>query len=369
MPSKSTCYHNARFFNGDCWVEDMRLMVNSESGEIFGPGDVFDIEEWVDCENRMLVPAYMDLQVYGAGGLFFAEHPTQEALQLLAETNLENGTHASLVTIPSQPLERILECLGAVADFIEGGGKGIFGMHLEGPFINSAKRGAHYKDWLHKPQTAEVEKILDAARGHLKLVTLAPEICSNQVLERFMDAGVILSAGHSNASYREARLFSERGISMGTHLFNAMTEMHHRDPGLPGALLQNQMMYASCIPDGIHVNWEMLKIAKKLMEKRLFFITDGVTQSETGAYRHMLQDHRYVLPDGTLSGSALTMPQAVKNGIAHMNLLPGEAIRMASLYPARVMGLGDTYGKLKPGYVARMILLDDDYNVVKKFGF
>ncbi len=323
----------------------------------------------VACEGRMLVPALLDLQIYGSGGLLFAEFPTVEALQTLARDNREAGVYSCLVTIPTQSTERILQCLHSLNEYMEQGGDGIMGLHLEGPFINPVKKGAHFEEWIHVPTVEEVDRILEAAKGHLKMVTLAPELCGDEVLNRFIENDVVIAGGHSNANVVEANEFSGRGVKLVTHLYNAMSGLHHRDPGIPAAVFQDGKIYASCIPDGYHVHWEMLKLAKNLMGERLYFITDSVTETRSGAYLHHFDDDRYILPDGTLSGSSLNQLQSVKNGIRFMNLTLEESLRMASLYPARVMGLGEIYGKLKPGYQAKILLMDGDLNIHERIGF
>ena len=252
-------------------------------------------------------------------------------------------------------MDVILQCIDAIKDYWEKGGKGILGMHLEGPFINPIKRGAHIEEWIHTPWLAEIRELLQRSKGVIKIITLAPETCSPQMIEMIREAGVIVSAGHSNASFEIAKTAFDNGITTVTHLFNAMGSIHHRQPGLPVATI-NHAPAASIIPDGIHVDYEMVRLAKQAMGERLFFITDAVTECKVGPYRHILKDDRYVLPNGTLSGSALTLQQAVINAVLHCAISLEEAIRMASLYPARVVSETDKFGKIAKGYVSPALL-------------
>jgi N-acetylglucosamine-6-phosphate deacetylase len=183
------------------------------------------------------------------------------------------------------------------------------------------------------------------------------------------DAGVVISAGHSNASFEQAREFASRGVKTITHLFNAMSPIHHRAPGLPTAVFESPTLMASIIPDGIHVHYSLLRMAKQLMGERLFYITDAVTPTSEGPYQHVLNSDHYALPNGTLSGSSLTMLQAVVNGITHAGIPPEESLRMATEYPAKLLGIDDDYGSIAIGKKAALLLLNEQWELVKVFGF
>jgi N-acetylglucosamine-6-phosphate deacetylase len=360
---------NARIFTGHTWIENGHVCI--EDDHIAAVTDVLPVDagEHFDCNNHLLVPAFIDAQIYGGGEKLFAQYPEPESLALLAADNRKGGTVQCLVTIATQPIEVILQCLDALDMYIDEGGEGILGMHLEGPFINIDKRGAHVLDWVHIPTPDEIAMILERARGHLKMITVAPECCTDEVLQMLQDAGVIISAGHTNANYEQAKEFSQRGVTTVTHLFNAMSPLHHRDPGVPMAVFEDAQLKASIIPDGIHVDYSMVRMAKKLMQERLYFITDAVTPTTQGAYQHVLNEDHYALPEGTLSGSSLTMLQAVKNGITHVGLTPDESLRMASLYPAQLLGIDQQYGSIEPGKKAALLLLNENWELTKVFGF
>jgi N-acetylglucosamine-6-phosphate deacetylase len=177
-----------------------------------------------------------------------------------------------------------------------------------------------------------------------------------------MQQGIVLSAGHSNASYEQAINGFYQGIPAATHLFNAMSPLQGREPGMVGAIYDHTDVMSSIVCDGIHVDFASVRISKKIMGDRLFFITDAVAEVAHGEYAHVFKGDRYTLPDGTLSGSALTMLQAVRNGVEKVGIPLPEALRMASLYPAGLLGLQKKMGSIEPGAKADLILLDEQLN-------
>lgn len=360
---------NAQIFTGTEWLSNAHVCIADDRiAAVTTEQPAADVPQH-NCEGRRLLPALIDAQIYGGGGRLFAQYPDEESLSLLAAANRKGGTAACLATIPTFHMEGILESAKAVKTYIANGGEGILGLHLEGPFIHVEKRGAHVAEWVTVPTVQQIAGILEAADGCLKMITVAPECCSDEVLHMLQDAGVIISAGHSNASYAQAQQFSSRGVQTVTHLFNAMTALHHRNPGIPLAVFEDANLMASVIPDGIHVDYGMIRMAKQLMGERLFFITDAVTDCHEGPYQHVLNGDHYALPNGTLSGSAISMLQAVRNGITNIGLTPDESIRMASLYPARLLQITDDFGSIAVGKKAALIEVDDDWNLVKQYGF
>jgi N-acetylglucosamine-6-phosphate deacetylase len=191
---------------------------------------------------------------------------------------------------------------------------------------------------------------------------LAPEVCSKEVIDLILSYNVIIAAGHSNATYKEAMNGFSNGINTVTHLYNAMSPLQHRAPGLAGATMDHDKITASIIPDGHHVDYAAIRIAKQVMKERLFVITDAVTETDKGFYRHKFVGDKYE-SDGILSGSALTMNKAVKNLVDHCRVDLDEALRMCSLYPASVMGMQNESGKIKKGYKAHMVVLNERIEV------
>lgn len=311
----------------------------------------------VDCKGLFIAPGFIDLQIYGGGGYLFSNKPTATALKSMAAGLLSSGTTGFYVTLATNSMEIFHEAIKVVK---ENPHPAVLGLHFEGPYLNPVKRGAHIKEYLKRPEKKEVEELLKYAEGVLKIMTLAPEMCDPEIIHLLKDHGVVISAGHSNATFAEAVAGYENGITTTTHLFNAMSPIHHRDTGLPGAVYLSKSVYASIIADGIHIDFNTLKISKKIMGERLFLITDAVEEVKEGAYVHVKKEDRFTLPDGTLSGSKLTMLKAVKNCVEKADIPLDEALRMASTYPAQVMSLADR-GKIEAGRKANLTIFSEDF--------
>ncbi|TAL44613.1 MAG: N-acetylglucosamine-6-phosphate deacetylase, partial [Chitinophagaceae bacterium] len=242
------------------------------------------------------------------------------------------------------------------------GGKGLLGLHLEGPWINAEKRGAHLMQYIHSPTMEEVKKLIDEAAGVVKMITLAPETVDEAIIDFLQNNNIVISAGHSNATYRQATKSFEK-IKTATHLFNAMSQFQSREPGMVGAIYDHPSVCSSVVADGVHVDFAAIRISKRILGDRLFLITDAVAETTKGPYQHIYKNDRYVIPDGTLSGSSLTMMKAVKNCIQHLGIEPEEALRMASLYPAKIMGMDNEKGLIQKGYTASFVVFDKEYNI------
>ena len=313
----------------------------------------------IDCKNLIIAPGLIDLQIYGGGGHLFSNKPTATALKSMADSLLSSGTTGFYVTLATNSMEIFFEAIKVVK---ENPHPAVLGLHFEGPYLNPVKRGAHIKEYIKKPERKEVEELLKAADGVLKIMTLAPEMCDPEIIKLLKDNGVVISAGHSNATFAEAVAGYENGITTTTHLFNAMSPIHHRDTGLPGAVYLSKNVYASIIADGIHVDFNALQISKRIMGNRLFLITDAVAPVSDGAYMHVEKEDRFTLPDGTLSGSKLTLLKAVQNCVEKADIPLDEALRMASSYPAQVMNLTDR-GKIDVGCKANFTIFSDSYKI------
>lgn len=352
---------NARIFTGDEWLDDTAVLVEADT--IFAVGNRFPDElEQIDCQNLRLVPAFIDLQIYGGGGRLFNSHPTTDTIRRTYDEIRRSGTLHFQITLSTLPLETVWQGFDAARAYQASGQPGLLGVHLEGPYFHPAKRGAHVAAFLRRPETAELADLLERGQGALTYLTFAPELFTDEHLELLRQSGIQLSAGHSNATYAEAQRGFARGIGRVTHLFNAMSPLQHREPGLVGAAVESEAL-VSIVADGIHVDWPAVRIAKKLLGERLFFITDAVTEDVSGEYKFTFAGDRFVDAAGTLSGSALTMLQAVRNGVERAGFSLDEALRMASTYPARAAGLAQRLGRIAPGFAASLVLLDDELAV------
>jgi N-acetylglucosamine-6-phosphate deacetylase len=351
-----TLFYNAQFFTGTGLVNGKALI--TEDGRIveFADQDSLSADALrIDCGGGLVTAGLIDLQIAGGGGYLFSSHPDPEALARLTEAIVATGTTGFLLALPTNSEEVYRAAFATVAGWAH---PAVMGLHMEGPFISHSRRGAHHPELIREASSVNVNTLLAAASGTIRMMTVAPEVCPPEAIRILMEHGITVAAGHSNASFAEAMAGFEAGIATTTHLFNAMSPLHHRDPGLPGAVFLSDTACASIIADGIHVDYHMVAIAKGIMKERLFLVSDAVEINDRGAYRHVKQDDRFTLPDGTLSGAKLTMLEAVKNCISHAGIEKYEAIRMATLYPASLIGETGR-GVIAPGARADLVILDD----------
>lgn len=311
-----------------------------------------------ELPGYMLAPAFIDLQLYGGNGKLFSSELSTDALEATYEYCLQGGCTRFMITMATNAIEKFLSGIEAVKKYWEIGGKGLLGLHLEGPYINPIKKGAHIEKFIKKPTTEEVDMLLKKGKGVIKMMTLAPEQCNKNIIDLLLQHNIIVSAGHSNATYDEAINGFYQGIPAATHLFNAMSALQGRQPGMVGAIYDHPDVMSSVVCDGIHVDFASVRISKKIMGERLFFITDAVTEILHGEYQHIFKGDRFTLPDGTLSGSSLTMIQCVWNGVEKIGIPLPEALRMASLYPAKLLK-NEKLGSIQAGSEAHFVLIDE----------
>lgn len=351
-----------KIFTGESWFTNHAVIVKGNIIEKIVPASLIPASLHTErFDNCIIAPAFIDLQIYGANGKLLAVYPEAASLYQLNDYCKKGGAAFCLPTVATNTKEVVYRCIDAVRNYWSEGGEGVLGLHLEGPWINVAKRGAHIESLIHAPTIKEAEELLEYGKDVIKMITLAPEICSKEVIELILSHNIIISAGHSNATYDEAITGFSNGISAVTHLYNAMSPLQHREPGLVGASMDNSAVMASIIPDGHHVDYTALRIAKQVMKERLFVITDAVTETTKGFYQHKGVDDKFEAGN-ILSGSALTMAKAVQNLVNFGHIELGEAIRMCSLYPAKVIGLKGQ-GKIEKGWNTRMVVMNDKMEV------
>lgn len=346
-------------FTGNEWIDEVGIEI--KDGIIIRVSkDQYD----ASAAYHYIVPAFIDLQIYGADQKLLSEFPDADCIQKIYEYCLAGGAAYFQPTIASQSTAIIYKAIDAVKAYKTSGGKGCIGLHLEGPWINSAKKGAHNEDVIHAPTISELEEILAYGKEYISMITLAPEICDPHIIDVIQSHGIIVSAGHSNADYETATKFFDKGITVATHLFNAMSSFLHREPGMVGALFNHPLAMSSIIVDGHHVNYHAVKTAKKIMGDRLFCITDAVTTTSTGFYKHTLVGDKYE-SGGTLSGSALTQLKSVQNLMEHVDVNFEEAVKMCSVYPARVMQKNEMSGCIQIGEPAALVCLNEKMELIK----
>lgn len=353
-----------KIFTGTEWLIDHAIVLENNSVERVVPrSEINSIQNVKYYEGCFIVPALIDVQVYGAAKKLLAVYPEAQTLQVMHNQFSSEGTCLFLPTLATNTLDVFKKSIDAVKTYWKENGKGVYGLHLEGPWLNEVKRGAHVKELIHSPTIEKVKELLEYGKDVIKMITIAPEVCGDEVINVMLSNNIILSAGHSNASYDEAMLGFNKGIRTVTHLYNAMSPLQHRNPGLVGATF-NSNVASSIIPDGYHVDYSAVSIAKKIMGERLFAITDAVTETNEGPYQHQLAGDKYEC-NGVLSGSALSMHKAFKNLVEHAFIEVEEALRMCSLYPAKLLRCDDQYGKIVPGAAGQFIVLDKQLEIVE----
>lgn len=358
-------YANGKVFTGDQILPNLCVLTdNGKIIELVESGSVPAHAQIIDLNGHILAPAFIDIQIYGGNGHFFGEFPSVNALKATYDYCKAGGATLFLPTVATNSEAVMFAAIDAVQEYWRSGGQGVAGLHLEGPYINPAKRGAHIAEFIQQPTLEGIKNLLDYGAGVIKMMTIAPEVCPDEVLDYLLQQDIVVSAGHTNANYRQAMAAFERGIKTATHLFNAMSPLQHREPGMVGAIFDHPSVQVSMVADGYHVDFPAVRIAKKLLGERLFLITDAVAENPNGHYSHRLQGDMYVVADGTLSGSALTMVKAVKNCINQVGISMEEALRMASLYPARVLGKDRQYGKIETGFAENFVVLNKQADLI-----
>lgn len=315
-----------------------------------------------DLQGAYVAPGFIDLQIYGSGGKLFAGKPEVAALKQMEDDLLSQGTTGFFACIGTNSNEIVEQGIEAAKAYRTQSRGNFWGLHLEGPYLNVKRRGAHPAHFIKKAALEEVQRWLEMADGVIKMMTIAPELQDREVIEFLNSRNVIISSGHSDATYEQGKGFLNKPVQAITHLYNAMPQMHHREPGIIPAIFEERP-YVSIVADGIHVSFPMIRMAKKALGDKLFFITDAVTATDEGAYQHRFTGDRYVMPDGTLSGSCLTMLKAVENGVKNVGIDLAEAVNMASLYPAQ-LAKELNKGKITAGYDADLIIFNANYQVL-----
>lgn len=353
------------FENGTLLIHQSVLI---ENGKIVRISDeaVPDGYVQVDANGDYLSPSFIDLQIYGSGGQLFSAYPTADTLKQMDDDLISKGTTGFLACVATNTMEVVYQSIAAAKTY-QPAAKGFLGLHLEGPYLNARRRGAHVEAYIHKAKLDELKSLLDYAEGTIKMMTLAAELQDDAVISFLLDNDVVLSLGHSDASFEQATEAYNKGFKTTTHLFNAMPSIHHRAPNLPVAVFNHPTAMASIIADGNHVNFEMVKMSYRLMKDRLFLITDAVTECNIGPYQHQLSGEKFITPDGTLSGSNITLLQAVQNCVQHCDMELYDALSLASGNPARLMGLDHKMGFLRVGTHANLLMLTPELKLRKVF--
>ncbi|WP_350304904.1 N-acetylglucosamine-6-phosphate deacetylase [Photorhabdus viridis] len=332
-----------------------------------------------DLNGAILSPGFIDLQVNGCGGVQFNERLediSEKTLDIMQKTNERSGCTSYLPTLITSTDELMIASVEAMRTYLKQNKFQALGLHLEGPYLNPVKKGTHNPEIIRKPTPEMINFLCDNADVITKL-TLAPEMVEQKYIHQLIESGIVVSAGHSNASYEEARQGFRNGITLSTHLYNAMPYISGRQPGLIGAIFDTPDVYAGIIPDGLHVSWPNIRNAKRLKKDKLILVTDAIfpagMDTSINKMEHFTfagktiyyRDGLCVDENGTLSGSSITMIDAVKNSVEHVGIALDETLRMAALYPARAIGVDQYLGTIEAGKIANLTVFNHDFKICK----
>jgi len=367
----TTVFHGARKLDAHGQVDDFWMLIEGDTIVSTGNGRHPDADIAIDVDGAWLTPGFIDLHGHGGGGHSF-DNGSAEILEALA-THRAHGTTRSVISLVANPLSSLRSSLSAVADLAEVDPL-ILGSHLEGPFLAMERRGAHNPDFVRDPQPYEVAELLDAARGTLRQLTLAPELPNAlELVDVLVEAGVVVAVGHTEATFEQTREAFDRGARLLTHAFNAMPGIHHRAPGPVVAAFEDERVTIEIVLDGEHVHPEVAALAFASAPGRVALVTDAMAAagSVDGDYR--LGSLNVTVRDGlavlsgtqTIAGSTLTQDAALRCAMARAHVDPADAVAALTLTPARVLGLEQRHGLLAPGFAADAVLLDHDWNVTQ----
>jgi N-acetylglucosamine-6-phosphate deacetylase len=322
----------------------------------------------IDLEGNNVSAGFIDLQLNGCGGVMFNGAETTQTLKIMQAANLKSGTTSFLPTFITDSDEGIKRALKAVRDYRETVKNEVLGLHLEGPYINIEKKGIHPAQYI-RPINIEMMDLICTNADIVSQMTLAPEKVDNAVIKQLTNAGIVVSIGHSNATYQQATEAINCGASSATHLFNAMTSITGREPGVVGAVYDCGI-YAGIIVDGFHVDYSNVRLSKKVMGDKLLLVTDAtapagadIDQFNFVGTQVYYKEGKCVGEDGTLGGSAVTMIESIANCVKHVGITLDEAIRMATIYPAKAISVDDKLGSIQVGKIANLAIFNDDFNV------
>ena len=374
MTLSQIAYIAPSVFDGENYYRDHALLV--ESGRFSGivTRNSVPADARIESFNKgTLAPGYVDLQVNGGGGLMFNDEPSADTLATMAQAHARLGATSILPTLITDTAEHVRAAIDAVEDACSQSVPGIIGLHLEGPHLSPARKGAHDESLIRPMSDADHALLIEAAeRLPLLMLTLSPENVSAEQMQSLATAGVIVSLGHTSVGSADCAAAVENGASCVTHLFNAMTQMGNREPGVVGAALALGDLNAGLIADGIHVHPHSMSIALRAKQGpgKIFLVSDAMACAGSEIDHFILNDRRInrsngrlTLEDGTLAGADLDLTTALKNIVTTTGTALDVALAMATSIPAAVVGKGDETGCIAEGLKADFVLLDDDLSL------
>ena len=360
----------ARIFDGTHMLEGRAVVI--ENGRIIAVPQERDLGAGIKRRalTGLLAPGFIDVQVNGGGGIMFNDMRNVEGLKIMAAAHRKYGTTGLLPTFITDTRERVAEAVEAMRAALFMRVPGVLGIHIEGPFINPARKGVHQADFMRPMEEADFD-ILTSLKEGRTLVTLAPECNSMELIARLAAAGVLICAGHTASDYDTVMEACRNGLRGFTHLYNAMPPLAGREPGPVGAALDNRDTWCGIIVDGHHVSDAALRLAVAAKgTERMMLVTDAMAVTGTDMRTFELhgrtiyrREGKLATEDGTLAGSDLDMASAIRNSVERLGLGLPDVLRMASLVPATFLRLDHELGRIAPGYRANLVLLDEGLHV------
>ncbi|QRM55963.1 N-acetylglucosamine-6-phosphate deacetylase [Sinorhizobium sp. BG8] len=374
--SGATAITGAQIFDGDLWHDEASLLM--EDGKIVGIVHERDIPlsaTMISMDGARIVPGFVDLQVNGGGGVLLNEKPDVDGIRTICAAHARYGTTALLPTLITDTPEMTRRTIDAGIAAHRAAVPGFLGLHLEGPHLSIARKGAHDPALIRPMEPADLEQTV-AARADLDalMMTVAPENVTNEQISALAGAGVTVSLGHSDSGYATVAGAVAAGARLVTHLYNAMSPLGHREPGMVGAALDIGMLHPGLIADGFHVNPVSIRVALRAKKGpgRIFLVTDAMSPLGTQMTHFHLngrtiyrRDGKLTLADGTLAGADIDMLSCVRVMHEKVGVDLEEALRMASLYPAEAIGMTGRKGRLTHGHDADFVILDNDLSIIQ----
>lgn len=359
---------NCDIYTGESVEYDKAIVVDGSNIKgVIGQEDLAGDTEIIDLGGACVAPGFIDIQVNGGGGVLLNDSPTVEGVKAIVEAHRKYGTTNLLPTFITGPRDGMARAANAINSYMKDEGlKGVLGIHYEGPFLEKSKAGVHDKRFI-RPVNNEDLQVISSIEGGVSLVTLAPEVVSAEIIGQLSSHGIRVSLGHTNADCDQVNKALESGATCVTHLYNAMSPLTSRAPGVVGAALDDRNSWMGIIVDGFHADFVSVRVAIRAKgSRRTLLVTDAMppvgsedAHFQLGDYEITVDGGRCVTADGTLAGSALDMATAVRNCVQRLGIPLDEALRMASTYPAEFLGLDDQLGRVSAGYRANLAIFNN----------
>ncbi|MGL5226471.1 MAG: N-acetylglucosamine-6-phosphate deacetylase [Aeromonas sp.] len=360
-------------YTGSCVLSGYSVVIDADKIVAISPVAELPADiECIDLHGANLSAGFIDLQLNGCGGVMFNTDISTDTLAIMQAANLKSGTTSFLPTLITSPDADMKQAVAVTRAYMAAHPNEVLGVHLEGPYTNLTRKGIHPAAQIRQP-VDEMIAFFCANSDAIAKITLAPERNEPAHIRQLVDAGILVSAGHSAANYEQAMAGFNNGIGFATHLYNAMTPtVNGREPGVVGAIYDRNDVYAGIIVDGHHVHWANVRLAHRIMGEHLVLVTDataaagapeGFDKFDFCGTTVFVRDGQCLDENGTLGGSSLTMIEGIENLVTQVGLTLDEALRMATLYPARAIGREADLGRIQVGHIANLTVFDQHFTV------